>query len=60
MQERASTVSSSSCCPDVYKLGGRTLRRDPKNRDQKMTRDAAIALGLNFYLARYFADLDTL
>jgi putative endopeptidase len=34
----------------------RTLRRDPKNRDHKMTRDAAIALAPNFYLNRYFAD----
>ena len=37
----------------------RTLRRDPKNRDHRMTRDEAIALGPNFYLARYFADIDT-
>ncbi len=35
----------------------RTLRRDPKNRDHKMTRDAAIALAPNFYLARYFTDV---
>jgi putative endopeptidase len=34
----------------------RTLRRDPKNRDHKMTRDAAVALAPNFYLNRYFAD----
>ena len=34
----------------------RTLRRDPKNRDHKMTRDAAIALAPNFYLDRYFTD----
>jgi putative endopeptidase len=33
----------------------RTLRRDPKNRDHKMTRDAAVALAPNFYLDRYFA-----
>jgi putative endopeptidase len=33
----------------------RTLRRDPKTRDHKMTRDAAIALAPNFYLDRYFA-----
>jgi putative endopeptidase len=32
----------------------RTLRRDPKNRDHKMTRDAAVALAPNFYLAKYF------
>jgi endothelin-converting enzyme/putative endopeptidase len=35
----------------------RTLRRDPKNRDHKMTRDAAIALAPNFYLKRYFEDV---
>ncbi|HXM21430.1 MAG TPA: M13 family metallopeptidase [Terriglobales bacterium] len=35
----------------------RTMRRDPKNRDHKMTRDAAVALAPNFYLDRYFADL---
>jgi putative endopeptidase len=32
----------------------RTSRRDPKNRDHKMTRDEAVALGPNFYLNRYF------
>ena len=32
----------------------RTLRRDPKNRDHKMTREEAVALGPNFYLNRYF------
>jgi putative endopeptidase len=32
----------------------RTLRRDPKNRDHKMTRDDATALASNFYLTRYF------
>jgi endothelin-converting enzyme/putative endopeptidase len=37
----------------------RTLRRDPKNRDHKMGRDAAVALAPNFYLARYFKDLGT-
>ena len=37
----------------------RTLRRDPKSRDHKMTRDAAIALAPNFYLARYFSDMGT-
>jgi putative endopeptidase len=35
----------------------RTMRRDPKNRDHKMTRDAAVALAPNFYLDRYFADV---
>ena len=35
----------------------RTLRRDPKNRDHKMTRDEAAALGPNFYLNRYFKDV---
>jgi putative endopeptidase len=33
----------------------RTLRRDPKTRDHKMTREAAVALASNFYLDRYFA-----
>ena len=33
----------------------RTLRRDPKNRDHKMSVAAAEALGPNFHLARYFA-----
>ncbi len=37
----------------------RTLRRDPKNRDHKMARDAAITLAPNFYLSRYFQDLNT-
>jgi len=32
----------------------RTKRRDPKNRDHKMTRDEAVALGPDFYLNRYF------
>jgi putative endopeptidase len=32
----------------------RTRRRDPKNRDHKMSRDEAAALGPNFYLNRYF------
>ena len=32
----------------------RTLRRDPKNRDHKMTRDDASTLASNFYLTRYF------
>jgi putative endopeptidase len=34
----------------------RTLRRDPKNRDHKMTRDTAIALAPNFHFDRYFTD----
>src|SRR6202521_2106458 len=33
----------------------RTLRRDPKNQDHKMTREAAIELAPNFYLNRFFA-----
>ncbi len=36
----------------------RTLRRDPKTRDHKMTRDAALALAPNFYLERYFTDVN--
>jgi putative endopeptidase len=36
----------------------RTSRRDPKNRDHKMTRDQAVSLASNFYLNRYFTDLD--
>jgi len=32
----------------------RTARRDPKNRDHKMSRDEAVALGPNFHLNRYF------
>ena len=32
----------------------RTKRRDPKNRDHKMSRDQAAALSPNFYLNRYF------
>jgi putative endopeptidase len=35
----------------------RTLRRDPKNRDHKMTRDAAVALAPDFHLDRYFTDV---
>ena len=35
----------------------RTSRRDPKNRDHKMTRDEAVALGPDFYLNRYFTDV---
>jgi putative endopeptidase len=33
----------------------RTARRDPKNRDHKMSRDEAVALGPDFYLNLYFA-----
>ncbi len=33
----------------------RTARRDPKNRDHKMTRAETIGLAPNFYLDRYFA-----
>lgn len=36
----------------------RTLRRDPKNRDHKMSRDEADKLASNFYLERYFHDVD--
>jgi putative endopeptidase len=36
----------------------RTARRDPKNRDHKMTREEAEALGPNFYLDRYFQDVN--
>ncbi|PYX45512.1 MAG: M13 family peptidase [Acidobacteria bacterium] len=32
----------------------RTKRRDPKNRDHKMTRDEAVAMAPEFYLNRYF------
>ncbi|HZQ96710.1 MAG TPA: M13 family metallopeptidase [Candidatus Sulfotelmatobacter sp.] len=35
----------------------RTKRRDPKNRDHKMTREEAVALAPNFYLSRYFDDI---
>jgi len=37
----------------------RTARRDPKNRDHKMTKDAATALASNFYLERYFGDVNS-
>jgi putative endopeptidase len=37
----------------------RTLRRDPKTRDHKMTKDAAVALAPNFYLDRYFVAMGT-
>jgi len=32
----------------------RTMRRDPKNRDHRMTRDQAVALAPDFYLNRFF------
>jgi endothelin-converting enzyme/putative endopeptidase len=35
----------------------RTARRDPKNRDHKMSREEASALAPNFYLNRYFTDI---
>ena len=37
----------------------RAERRDPKNLDHKMSRDAAVSLAPNFYLARFFKDVDT-
>jgi putative endopeptidase len=37
----------------------RTVRRDPKVRDHKMTREEAVALAPNFYLNRYFAAMGT-
>lgn len=37
----------------------RTLRRDPKNRDHKMSRDEALALAPNFHLAQYFTDVNS-
>jgi putative endopeptidase len=37
----------------------RTVRRDPKTRDHKMTRVAASAMAPNFYLNRYFATSGT-
>jgi predicted metalloendopeptidase len=36
----------------------RTMRRDPRNRDHKMTRDDAVALASNFHLDRYFTDVN--
>lgn len=35
----------------------RTARRDPKNRDHKMTRDEAVSLAPEFHLNRYFSAL---
>src|SRR6202051_2211902 len=37
----------------------RTARRDPKNRDHKMSRDEAVALGPDFYFNRYFTAVGT-
>lgn len=37
----------------------RTLRRDPKTRDHKMSREEAVALAPNFHLDRYFSDAGT-
>ena len=37
----------------------RTARRDPRNRDHKMTRDEAVGLAPNFYLGRYFVAAGT-
>jgi endothelin-converting enzyme/putative endopeptidase len=34
----------------------RTLRRDPKTRDHKMSREEAVKLAPNFYLDAYFAE----
>jgi predicted metalloendopeptidase len=36
----------------------RTLRRDPKSRDHKMSRADAVALAPNFYFNRYFKAMD--
>jgi len=36
----------------------RTSRRDPKNRDHKMSRDEAVSLASNFHLDRYFHDVN--
>ena len=36
----------------------RTARRDPKNRDHKMSRADAVALAPNFHLDRYFQDVN--
>ncbi|MFZ1006403.1 MAG: M13 family metallopeptidase N-terminal domain-containing protein, partial [Candidatus Sulfotelmatobacter sp.] len=49
----AQTVLTIETLLAVYSMD-RTQRRDPKNRDHKMTRDEAVALGPNFYLNRYF------
>src|ERR1700691_5450290 len=49
----AHTVLTVETMLAVYSMD-RTKRRDPKNRDHKMSRDEAVALGPNFYLSRYF------
>ncbi|MGC1224635.1 MAG: M13 family metallopeptidase [Candidatus Sulfotelmatobacter sp.] len=49
----AQTVLTVETLLAVYSMD-RTQRRDPKNRDHKMTRDEAVALGPNFYLNRFF------
>jgi len=36
----------------------RTSRRDPRNRDHKMTREEAVSLASNFYLDRFFHDVN--
>ena len=36
----------------------RTSRRDPKNRDHKMSREEAASIASNFYLDRYFHDVN--
>jgi putative endopeptidase len=36
----------------------RTSRRDPKNRDHKMSREDAASMASNFYLDRYFHDVN--
>jgi len=50
----AQTVLSIETLLAVYSMD-RTKRRDPKNRDHKMSREDAVALAPNFYLSRYFA-----
>jgi endothelin-converting enzyme/putative endopeptidase len=37
----------------------RTARRDPKNRDHKMSREQAVALASNFHFDRFFQDVNT-
>lgn len=49
----AQTVLSIETLLAVYSMD-RTKRRDPKNRDHKMSREDAVALAPNFYLSRYF------
>jgi putative endopeptidase len=50
----AQTVLSIETLLAVYSMD-RTKRRDPKNRDHKMSREEAVALAPNFYLSRYFS-----